>query len=189
MRLAVALIVLLVLAAPASAHVDVSPTVARPGDTVTLTFTVPNERADAATTALELFLPPGVPAQLAPPAGWTSTDRGGGDIVFAPETPDGAIGPGRTQAFKVTLGPLPTADRIVFKALQTYADGEVVRWIQATGRDDERPAAILDLSGHGAPKADGGTRWPLYVGALLMLVVVAGVAGTVFRARRSVKED
>ena len=184
MRLTAALILLLVLAAPASAHVDVSPTVARPGDTVTLTFTVPNERDDAATTALELFLPPGVPAKLAPPAGWTSTDRGGGDVVFTPATPDQAIAPGRAQAFKVTLGPLPREDRIVFKALQTYADGDVVRWIQARGRDDERPAAILDLSGNGAPAEDKGA-WHLYLGgAIGVLIVIAGLVVT--RRRRSV---
>jgi len=173
MRLLAALLTLLVLAAPASAHVDVSPTVARPGDTVELTFKVPNERPDAATNAVELFLPQGVPAKLTPPAGWTSTDRGGGDVVFTPETPAQAIGPGRAQAFKVTLGPLPKADRIVIKALQTYADGEVVRWIQSEGPDDERPAAILDLSGNGAPSADGNGVWPLYVGAFVLVAVAA----------------
>jgi len=189
MRLAVALLLLLVFAAPAAAHVEVSPTVARPGDTVDLTFKVPNERPDAATTALELFLPPGVPAKVTPPPGWTSTDRGGGDFVFAPETPDQAIGPGRTQELEVTLGPLPTADRIVFKALQTYADGEVVRWIQADGPDDERPAAILDLSGNGAPSAEGKAAWPLFAGAFAMLVVAGMIAATVVRSRRTVKED
>ena len=175
MRLAAALLILLVFATPAAAHVEVSPAVARPGDTVQLTFTVPNERQDAATTALELFLPPGVPAKVAPHPGWTTTDRGRGDIVLEPDTPDQAIGPGRAEAFKVTLGPLPTEDRIVFKALQTYADGEIVRWIQSTGRDDERPAAILDLSGHGAPRAEGEGAWPLYVGAVVLVAVVAAV--------------
>ncbi|MDA0180468.1 YcnI family protein [Solirubrobacter phytolaccae] len=185
MRLLAAILLSLVLAAPASAHVEVRPTVARPGDTVELTFKVPNERADAATTGLELFLPPGVPAKVAPHPGWTSTDRGGGDIAFAPDTPAQAIGPGRAQEFKVTLGPLPKADRIVFKALQTYADGEVVRWIQATGPDDERPAAILDLSGNGAPEGDENGAWPLYLGGVLgLLIVIVGVAVT--RRRRSV---
>jgi len=179
MRLVAALFVLLLFAAPAAAHVEVRPAVARPGNTVELTFRVPNERADAATVGLELFLPKGVPAKVAPHPGWTSTDRGGGAIAFAPDTPDGAIGPGRAQDFKVTLGPLPKTDRIVFKALQTYADGDVVRWIQATGPDDERPAAILDLSGNGTPGEDKGV-WPLYVGAL----VLVAAAGAAFAARR-----
>ena len=183
MRLAVALLLLLVFAAPAAAHVEVSPTVARPGDTVDLTFKVPNERPDAATTALELFLPPGVPAKVTPPPGWTSTDRGGGDFVFAPETPDQAIGPGRTQELEVTLGPLPTADRIVFKALQTYADGQIVRWIQDTGADDERPAAILDLSGGGG-EAGSGNLVLIIVIVALPLIALAIVGVLVTRRRR-----
>ena len=74
MRAALAVIALLVLAAPASAHVSVIPEVARPGDTVPLTFRVPNERADAATTAVEVFLPKGVPAKIAEHPGWTFED-------------------------------------------------------------------------------------------------------------------
>ena len=34
-----------------------------------------------------------------------------------------------------------TQPQIVFKALQHYADGQVVRWIQDAAADDERPAA------------------------------------------------
>src|SRR3954451_11344480 len=125
MRLVVALALLRVLAAPAGAHVTVLPDVARPGDTVELTFRVPNERADASTVGLDLFLPPGVPAQIAPHKGWTSTNKGNGELDFAVLDNSAAIIPGRSQDFKVTLGPLPHTDRIVFKALQHYADGQV----------------------------------------------------------------
>lgn len=175
MRRLLTLILVLVMAAPASAHVEVRPAVARPGDTVELTFRVPNERADAATVGLELFLPRDVPATVAPHPGWSATDRGGGAIAFAPDTPDRAIAPGRAQEFQVTLGPLPRADRIVFKALQTYADGAVVRWIQTTGPQDERPAAILDLSGTGSTEPKGA--WPLYLGAAILLAGAAGFRG------------
>src|SRR3954468_4328828 len=155
MRLVLLLAWFSALTSVASAHVSVLPAVARPGDTIELTFRVPNERDDAATTGVEVFLPRGVPARIAPHAGWSSTDKGNGDVAWAPDAPGAAIGPGRTQDFKLTLGPLPRGDRIVFKALQTYADGEVVRWIQDGGPDDERPAAILDLSG--GDGAAGGT--------------------------------
>ncbi len=34
------------------------------------------------------------------------------------------------EDFTVSLGPLPTnTDRLVFKAIQTYSNGDVVRWI------------------------------------------------------------
>jgi len=184
MRWLLACVLLLVLAAPAAAHVEVRPTVARPGDTVDLTFTVPNERGDAATTALELFLPPNVPAQVAPHPGWTKTDKGGGDIAFAADTPDAAIGPGRAQEFKVTLGPLPKTDRIAFKALQTYADGQVVRWIQTDGAADERPAAFLRLSGNGTARGEDKGAWPLYLGVALVLLVAIGGFAVTRRRRR-----
>ena len=163
----VALLVLL-LAAPAAAHVTVTPEIARPGDTVELTFSVQNERPDATTVGLDLFLPPGVPAEIAEHPGWTITNRGKGEIAFAAEDPAAAIPPGRTETFKLTLGPLPRADRVVFKALQHYADGQVVRWIQTSGPDDERPAAILNLSRDGEP--GGTTLWPWLVLATAVLL-------------------
>jgi uncharacterized protein YcnI len=181
LRLVLALLVALVLAAPASAHVSVLPAVARPGDTLELTFRVPNERADAATTELQVFIPRGVPAKVADHPGWTHADKPSGEIDWTPSSPDKAIAPGRTQDFKVTVGPLPRTDRVVFKALQTYADGQIVRWIQDSGPDDERPAAILDLSGSGKAKDKGA--WPLYVGGVV-LVLLAGVAVVVTRRRR-----
>ncbi len=165
----VALLVLL-LAAPAAAHVTVTPEIARPGDTVELTFSVQNERPDATTVGLDLFLPPGVPAEIAEHPCWSITNRGNGEIAFAADDPAKAIPPGRTEDFKLTLGPLPRADRVVVKALQHYADGQVVRWIQASGPNDERPAAILDLSGDDEP--GGTTLWPWLV--LAAAVLVAG---------------
>jgi uncharacterized protein YcnI len=183
MRLALALLFTLLLAAPASAHVTVIPDVARPGDTSQFTFRVPNERADAATTALALFLPAGVPAQIAPHKGWTITKKGNGEIDFAARDSGAAILPGRTQDFKLTLGPLPDRDRLVFKALQTYADGQIVRWIETTGPDDEHPAVFLNLSGHSAGAEDKGVR-PLYLvlGAVAILVI-AGLVVTLRRRR------
>lgn len=39
------------------------------------------------------------------------------------------IGATEFDEFEVSAGPLPEVDQLVFPALQTYADGEVVRWI------------------------------------------------------------
>ena len=175
----VALVVLL-LAAPAAAHVTVMPEVARPGDTVELTFRVQNERTDATTVGLDLFLPPGVPAEIAEHPGWSITNRGKGEIAFAAEDPAEAIPPGRTADFKLTLGPLPQGDRVVVKALQHYADGQVVRWIQTSGPNDERPAAILDLSGDDEP---GGASVWLWVVIAAAIVLVAGALALRVRKR------
>jgi uncharacterized protein YcnI len=183
MRLALALILTLLLAAPASAHVTVIPDIARPGDSPQVTFRVPNERADAATTALALFLPAGVSAEVAPHKGWTITNKGGGEIDFAARDESAAILPGRTQDFKLTLGPLPDRDRLVFKALQTYADGQIVRWIETSSPDDEHPAAFLDLSGKGAGGKGSGSGLLYLGGAVLILVVAAALVVTLRRRR------
>jgi uncharacterized protein YcnI len=145
MRLALALIFVLFAPAVASAHVTVLPESSRPGQTTDLTFRVPNERDDAATVQVDVFLPKGVPAKVSSPAGWTQVMLKTGEVRWTAEQGK-AINPGRTEDFKVRLGPLPDAPRIVFKALQHYADGQVVRWIQDPV-DDQRPAAVLDLGG------------------------------------------
>jgi len=183
LRWLLGIVLALVLAAPASAHVSVLPDVARPGDTVELTFRVPNERPNSSTTGVELFLPAGVPAKVAPHEGWTVDEKGGGDVAFTADSADAAIAGGRTQDFKVTLGPLPQADRVVVKALQTYADGQVIRWIQDTGDDDERPAAILDLSGKGS-SADGGSAALIIVVIAIPLLALAVLGWLVTRRRR-----
>src|SRR6185312_14692693 len=72
---------------------------------------------------------------------------------------DAAIKPGQFQEFDVSLGPLPETDQIIFKALQTYSDGTVVRWIDepvAGGAEPEHPAPVLKL----APAAAAGSTAP-----------------------------
>ncbi|HEY7272628.1 MAG TPA: YcnI family protein, partial [Actinoplanes sp.] len=58
------------------------------------------------------------------------------------------IKPGQFQEFDVSLGPLPKTDQMIFKALQTYSDGTVVRWIDepAAGAEPEHPAPVLKLT-------------------------------------------
>ena len=45
----------------------------------------------------------------------------------------------------MTLGSLPNTDSITFKALQTYDNGDVVRWIGAEKTDN--PAPVVTLTG------------------------------------------
>jgi hypothetical protein len=62
---------------------------------------------------------------------------------------DAAIKPGQFQQFEVSMGPLPKVDQMVFKALQTYSDGNVVRWIDepaTDGTEPESPAPTLKLA-------------------------------------------
>lgn len=63
---------------------------------------------------------------------------------------EGEIAPGYFQQFPVSVGALPEdADQLVFKAIQTYDNKEVVRWIEeptAGGEEPDSPAPVLKLT-------------------------------------------
>ena len=69
--------------------------------------------------------------------------------------PGAGIKPGEFDEFQVSAGPLPEAESMTFKAIQTYSDGRVVSWIEepATGgaAEPEFPAPTLKLA---APAAE-----------------------------------
>ncbi|MDM4722723.1 YcnI family protein [Micromonospora sp. WMMA1363] len=166
-------------AAPASAHVTVNPTEATQGDYARLAFRVPNESDTASTTKVEVFLPEDAPvgsvSTMSVP-GWTVTvekrkldqpvEMHGSQLTEAVSKltwtadPDAVIEPGTFQEFPVSMGPLPKADQMVFKSLQTYSDGTVVRWIdvpESGGAEPESPAPVLTLTSASpstAPAAD-----------------------------------
>ncbi|MDC2957459.1 YcnI family protein [Streptomyces gilvifuscus] len=159
----------LALSGPAFAHVSVQPegTAAKGGYAV-VDFKVPNERDDASTTKLEVTFPADHPLASAMPEpmdGWkikvTKSELAkplevhGKKITEAVSkitwTADGkGIEPGYFEKFPVSVGALPEdADELVFKAVQTYDNKEVVRWIevQQDGQEEpENPAPVLTLS-------------------------------------------
>ena len=167
----------MLIATPAFAHVTVNPGEVPRGGFAELTFRVPNERDDASTTKLEVTFPAEQPlafVSVHPVPGWTvKVDR---EKLAQPiETDDGQlservsritwsggkIDAGQYENFSISGGPLPeTGDKMVFKAVQTYSNGEVVRWIQesAEGQDEpENPAPALTLT---APAAEGPATTP-----------------------------
>jgi uncharacterized protein YcnI len=53
----------------------------------------------------------------------------------------GRIAPGEYQDFAILAGPIPSgAKTLPFKAVQTYSNGEVVRWIERRGPGEPEPA-------------------------------------------------
>ncbi|WP_327679286.1 YcnI family copper-binding membrane protein [Kitasatospora sp. NBC_00458] len=167
-----------VLAGPASAHVTVNPGSAEQGGYTAVDFRVPNENDAAGTVKLEINLPldhPLASVRTQPLPGWTAVveksklDKPikvhGNDVNEAVSkitwTADAGvkIAPGQFQEFRVSLGPLPTdSDNLVFKALQSYDNGDVVRWIDEAkdGQPEPaKPAPVLKLTkstsadGHG----------------------------------------
>jgi uncharacterized protein len=154
------------LAVPATAHVSVAPASAQPGSAAVLTFHVPNEESGADTTRVTVQIPTDHPiAQLLvePVPGWTIsvkavtlakplvTDDGQFDqAVSEVDWTGGQIAPGQFQDFSVSADPLPEGvSRLTFKTIQTYSNGDVVRWIdvaQPGQPEPDHPAPVLTLS-------------------------------------------
>jgi uncharacterized protein len=170
----------LLVSAPAFAHVTVQPegTAAKGGYAV-VDFRVPNERDNASTTKLEINFPADQPLSSVLPQqipGWKIAvtksklakplEVHGRQISEAVSkvtwTAEGkGIQPGFIQQFPVSLGVLPEdSDEIVFKAIQTYSNKEVVRWIevqQKGAEEPDNPAPVLALSDAEDGHAHGST--------------------------------
>lgn len=166
----------LLAAVPAFAHVTVTPATAQKGAYSTVAFKVPNEEDSASTVKVEVNLPTDHPiasVSIQPVPGWTAqvtttklatpmkTDDGTVDQAVSKITwSGGKIAPGQFQQFPVSLGPLPSdADSLSFKALQTYDNGDIVRWIevpQPGQPEPQNPAPTLQLTA-ATPAAGAGT--------------------------------
>jgi uncharacterized protein YcnI len=164
---------LVVTAAPADAHVSISPSTVPKGGSAVLSFNVPNEETNANTVKVEVLLPTKYPiasVSIQPMYGWTAavektklakpitTDDG--EVTEAVTTitwtaTAGGLNPGEFDLFTISAGPLPTKpNSLTFKAIQTYSDGTVVSWIQQTVKgapEPDHPAPTLKLT-----KSSGG---------------------------------
>ncbi|SEP67235.1 Uncharacterized protein YcnI [Lentzea xinjiangensis] len=171
--LAVAGIAVLGTPVTASAHVTAQPAEFTQGGRATFAFRVPNERDTAGTTKIEVTLPQDTPltsVRTKPLAGWKAEvvkgklDKpvtiAGKEVTEAFKTitwtaePGVKIGVNEYQEFFVALGTLPEGkDTLLLPTKQTYENGEVVDWSQASadGKEPEHPAPALKL----APKKAG----------------------------------
>lgn len=221
----------LAVSVPAFAHVTVAAEgAAAKGGYAVVDFKVPNERDNASTTKLEVAFPTDHPLASVMPEpvnGWKvevtkskldkPLEMHGKQISEAVSkvtwtaTDGKGILPGYFQKFPVSVGALPQdADQLVFKALQTYSNKEVVRWIEVPQKgqaEPDNPAPTLQLTAaaddaHGAaaqnaaagsksaestPTAaaeSGSDTTARVLGIVGIVVGAAGVAYGVFAGRR-----
>jgi uncharacterized protein YcnI len=150
------------------AHVTVhSAEAVQGGEDAQILFRVPNESDKAATTKVEVNLPTDTPmlgVSVSPPPGWSAktsttklakaidTDDGPvSDVVSKIVFSGGKIDGDQYLDFPIAVGKLPDAPELTFKVLQTYSNGDVVRWIEQ-GSDTpgaaapEHPAPVLKLA-------------------------------------------
>ena len=211
------LLLSLMFATPSWAHVTVHPDTmpAGTGD-IELTFRVPNERDNANTVGLQVFFPTNLPlltVNVLPVPGWTAKvdtqtlskpiQSGDGpvnqvvtDITWTATA--GGIAPGQYEDFAVSAGQAPsqTGD-IVFKSLQTYSSGEVVRWIQVASSQNpnpDTPAPVLTLTNPTPTAAvatttssSSGSTEGLAIAALVLAVI--GLLGVLFLFLRGKRDD
>jgi periplasmic copper chaperone A len=162
-----ALVFVVLEAGVAGAHVTVSPASLPQGtDDAILTFRVPNESATAAVTGLRIQFPLAHPIVLLNPEAGSSwqvhavktalpkpitTDDG----TFTSTTSEidwsgSTIPVGQFGEFNVLAQGIPTGtSELVFKAIQTYADGTVVSWIEVPDKavpNPEHPAPTITLT-------------------------------------------
>ena len=146
--------------AVASAHVTLQPNEVPAGEFKRLDVRVPNERDNASTKKVDVKFPPGfIFVSTEPVAGWTATVRmaklekpveAHGEqhreqvdtVTFA--TKGKGVRPGQFQDFGLSVGLPDKPDMaLTFKAIQTYSNGEVVRWIGMPDSDEPAPQVKL----------------------------------------------
>jgi periplasmic copper chaperone A len=191
-------------ASAASAHVTVNPGEATVGGFAKLDFRVPNEEVTAATNKIEVQFPTDVPivsVGVMPHQGWTYSiektklaapvkDDDGNeitDVVSKISWSGGTIKPGEFDEFSVSVGPLPDKPTsLTFKTVQTYDNGDVVRWIDEAAKGQPEPAhpapVLTVLAEAGASSSSDGTARAL--GIIGIVVGVAGAALGGFGLRR-----
>ncbi len=168
-RIATALVAvaLVGIAAPASAHVEVSSTDAQQGaEAAKIAFRVPTESDTASTTSITVTFPTDTPitsvsAQSKP--GWTATTASvqldppvvNGNVTLKSAigtitwtATDGGIPPGQFDTFTAQIGPIQDQAQLLLPTLQTYSDGSTVDWseVSTDGTEPEHPAPALAIT-------------------------------------------
>lgn len=154
---AAALTAVLTLADPASAHAEVEADTPRAlARNVTLTFVSEAESDSAGFQQVRVVLPDGIaPGDVTlvdAPRGWRLKATADGYTVAGP-----ALRTGVDAEHTLRIRQLPDAGQLVFKTVDTYADGEISRWIELPtgGAEPEQPAPVLELQRATAAAATG----------------------------------
>jgi uncharacterized protein len=218
-HLRILLVVIAALLSPASAeaHVTLQPSEQPADQFVRADLRVPNERDNASTNKVEVRFPPGfLFASYEPVPGWKgritteklakpvpSPEKGEPPITeqvkeftVAATNNSTAIGPGQFQDFGLSLlMPKKPGKTLAFKAIQTYDNGEVVRWIGPPGSEEPAPQVKLTSGSEtaGTPAAstskdDDDASKGLGIAALILGgigVLVGGTALVASRRRRT----
>ncbi|WEK55197.1 MAG: YcnI family protein [Candidatus Cohnella colombiensis] len=149
------IVMLLSFASLASAHVTVQPAEAPANSYQVFTVRVPSEK-EIATTIVKVAIPDGVSiSRFEPMSDWTYVVEKNSDnkITSVTWTTKGeGLGATEFGQFRMQGKIAEDATELVWKAYQTYANGEVVEWTGAS--DADKPASVTTVTaavgdGHG----------------------------------------
>jgi uncharacterized protein YcnI len=146
----------LATAGAAFAHAEISPLVVISKAGQEFSLTVPNEKENAKTTAVELTPPAGFAIDsFAPSPGWkrdVQSTGSGEDTQIQKVTWSGGSVPHEEYAVFRFLGSTDSNGDYEFKVRQTYSDGSVVDWTGSESSDTPAPhiKAVSSLGGGGS---------------------------------------
>jgi uncharacterized protein YcnI len=157
MRVVVALGLVLLLGARASAHVMVLPATSTAGGVERYTVVVPTE-GNSATVRVELRVPLGVDiAALEAKPGWDASNQpfpiGAATVNWS----GGRIPPDAMMSFDFLAQNPPAAHVLTWSATQWYEDGTSDRWGEGAPPDHQATTTtLIKTDGAGAVAATGG---------------------------------
>lgn len=188
----------------AAAHVTLNPGEWEAGGFARFSVRVPNERPNGDTTEVTVQFPESViSASFQPVPGWERTvemvaldepieEQGEEPIterIASVTWSGGKIAPGEFQEFGVSFQvPETPGEELVFPSLQTYSNGEIVRWIGPedadtpaprvavlAGADEEQAAGTPTTEEEAAPAASGSEGDD--ESGLATVALILGIAG------------
>jgi uncharacterized protein YcnI len=197
-----AAIAALLISNGALAHITLNPNSVNAGSFAKFDVRVPNERPDAGTVKVEVQFPQdqALPfVSVKPHAGWKYTVQT--RKLDTPITQEGEtinevvsqitweadsgvqIGPGEFDEFEISAGPMPDQPvDLVFKAIQTYSSGEVVRWIDAPDAATPAPIVKVVAATDSSTTGPAGPQGPVGEsggGTIAIVALIVGALGLV----------
>jgi len=138
----------------ASAHVTVQPTQVQAGTYQVLAVRVPSEEKDINTVKVKVNIPAEINvSRVEPKPGWKyELERSADNVITSITWTAEGSGLAVTEFtdFRVSGKVADDAASLVWKAYQTYSDGQVVEWVGGEGAD--KPASVTTVT----PAAEGG---------------------------------
>lgn len=186
----------------ASAHVTVQPTQVQAGTYQVLAVRVPSEEKDINTVKIKVNVPAEINvSRVEPKSGWKyELERSADNVITSITWTAEGTGLAATEftEFRVSGKVADDATQLVWKAYQTYSDGQVVEWVGGDGAD--KPASVTTVTpataegdahgdNHGAEVAatdseDSESKTPLILSIVAVVLGAASLLVSLTRKKR-----